>query len=412
MTMNAEVYKRIRKNIMKNLPKDSVTFIMSGEELRKSADAVYPFHANRNFVYATGIEEPLAILVFDRRDDSEHLFLRDVDPFMEKWIGHYMRKEEAYAISEIENIHYMEDFETFVEEVKANVKTIGLDFDHDQEGSTYYASGKTMQGFFAGKRMKNVFDVFVKARMVKHPEEVEKIREAIALTDIAIQGMLQEMYPGRNEKEMEARFIFEGAKRHGSEMFDTIVAGGKNAVTLHYISNNMPLNDGEMVLVDLGIARDHYGADISRTYPINGKFTARQKEVYNEVLHTMREITAAVKPGVSLVDLNNLSKESLGNACLRLGLINDIEDVDQYYYHSIGHSLGLDTHDVWLDREAKLEPGNVITNEPGLYIAEEGIGVRLETDLLVTEDGCEDLGKDIMIDADEVEAFLAARLSK
>lgn len=407
--MKAEVYKRIRKNIMQRLPEDSVTFIMSGEELRKSADAVYPFHANRNFVYATGIEEPLAVLVFDRRDDSEHLFLRDVDPFMEKWVGHYMRKEEAYAISQIENIHYMEDFEAFLEEVKANVKTIGLDFDHDQEGENLQASAKTMESFFSGKRIKDVYEIFVRERMVKHPEEVEKIREAVALTNVAIQGMLSEMEPGKNEKEMEARFIYEGAKRHGSEMFDTIIAGGKNAVTLHYIDNNMPLNDGELVLVDLGIMRDHYGADISRTYPINGRFTTRQKEVYQEVLNTMKEITEAVKPGVSLMDLNNLARESLGKACIRLGLITDIEDVDQYYYHSIGHSLGLDTHDVWIDREAPLEAGNVITNEPGLYIAEEGIGVRLETDLLVTEDGCEDLAPEILIEIEDVEEFLAKR---
>lgn len=407
--MKAEVYKRIRKNIMQKLPQDSVTFIMSGEEIRKSADAVYPFHANRNFVYATGIEEPLAILVFDRRDDSEHLFLRDVDPFMEKWIGHYMRKEEAYAISEIDNIHYMEEFEDFVEEVKANVKTIGLDFDHDQNGENFYASASTMQDFFVGKRIKNVHDVFVEERMVKHPEEVEKIREAISLTNTAIEAMLSEMKAGKNEKEMEARFIYEGAKRHGSEMFDTIVAGGQNAVTLHYIENNMPLNDGDLVLVDLGIMRDHYGADISRTYPVNGKFTARQREVYQEVLNTMKEITAAVKPGVSLIDLNNLAKESLGKACIRLGLINDVEDVDEYYYHSIGHSLGLDTHDVWIDREAPLEAGNVITNEPGLYIAEEGLGIRLETDLLVTEDGCEDLAPEILIEIEEIEEFLARK---
>ena len=405
--MEAKVYKKIRKNLMRDLPKESVTFIMSGTEIRKSADAVFPFYANRNFVYATGIEEPLAVLVFDKRFDKEILFLRDVDPFMEKWIGHYMRAEEARAISGIEDVRYFEDFEDYFEEVKANANVIGLDFDHDQVGEEYIASAKMMRNLLRKQNVKNIFPVFVKNRMIKLPEEVAKIESAIAVTDLAIQGMLSEMKPGANEKEMEARFIYEGQKRHGTEMFDTIIAGGKNATTLHYISNDMKLNDGDLVLVDLGICVDHYGADISRTYPVNGKFSQRQKEVYNAVLAVMKRITAEMKPGISIAELNALSRQLLGSACIDLGLITDIEDVDQYYYHSIGHSLGLDTHDVWLDREAPLEVGNVITNEPGLYIAEEGIGIRLETDVLVTETGSRDLAPQIIIEIDDIESFIA-----
>jgi len=405
--MEATVYKKIRQNLMSDLPKDSVSFIMSGTEIRKSADAVYPFYANRNFVYATGIEEPLAVLVFDKRFNKEILFLRDVDPFMEKWVGHYMRAEEAQAISGIDDVRYFEEFDSYFEEVKANANIIGLDFDHDQDAEEYIASAKMMRNVLRKQNVKNVFPVFVKNRMVKLPEEIRKIEEAIAVTDIAIKGMLEEMKPGANEKAMEARFIYEGQKRHGLEMFDTIIAGGKNATTLHYISNDQTLNDHELVLVDLGICVDHYGADISRTYPINGKFSERQKEVYNAVLSVMKEITNAIKPGISIAELNIMSRELLGKACIKLGLIDDIEDVDQYYYHSIGHSLGLDTHDVWSDREAPLVPGNVITNEPGLYIAEEQIGIRLETDVLVTKEGHRDLAPQIMIEVEEVEKFLA-----
>ena len=405
--MEAKVYKKIRENIMNDLPQESVTFLMSGTDVRKSADAVYPFHANRNFVYATGIEEPLAVLVFDKRFNKEILFLRDVDPFMEKWVGHFMRKEEAQKISGIEDVRYFESFESYFEEVKANAKVIGLDFDHDQVAEEYVASASSMRNLLRKQKVKNIFPILVKNRMVKLPEEVAMIENAIAVTDKAIQGMLSEMKPGANEKDMQARFVYEGQRRHGTEMFDTIVAGGKNATTLHYITNDMTLNNNELVLVDLGICVNHYGADISRTYPINGKFTKRQKEVYESVLTVMKEINQSIKPGISISELNDKSRILLGEACINLGLITDINDVDQYYYHSIGHSLGLDTHDVWLDRDAPLEPGNVITNEPGLYIAEEGIGIRLETDVLVTDTGHRDLAPQIIIEVKEVEDFLA-----
>lgn len=405
--MNKQTYIEIRKNFVDTLEKDELVILMSGTEIRKSADAVYPFEANRNFVYLTGIEEPQAVLMLNTKTDEEILFLRDINPDMEKWVGHFMTKETAQERSGIKDVRYHEEFEAYFEDTIETVKRIGLDLDHNHQTDLFFGTGVAMEKELSGFPVFDVFPKLVQSRMIKHPDEIEAIRHAGEITNTSIMAMLEEMKPGANETDMAARFLYEGQKQFGDLMFDTIVAGGKNATVLHYIENNQKLNDDELVLLDLGIRVNKYGADISRTFPINGKFTLRQKEVYQEVLNTFKHINENIKPGVSLANLNDLAIASLGEACIRLGLIDDVKDVGRYYYHSIGHSLGLDTHDVWSDRSAPLEPGNVITNEPGLYISEEGIGVRIETDVLVTEDGCEDLVPQIIVEVEDIEKHLS-----
>lgn len=399
--MNHKTRIKIRKRLIEHMPVHTVTFVFSGLSIRKSADATYPFHANRNFFYATGIEEEGAVLVLD--NGKEILFLRDVDPHMEKWVGHYMRKEEATAISGIKDVRYFEEFDKYLNSVLNRKTRIGLDLDQKQFTEEAYGSAISMSDYVGIERVIDVTEIFVRARMVKFDEEIKAIEDAAEVTHKAIEGMLQMMKPGANENDMAARFLYETNKAHGSLMFDTIMASGKNATILHYIENNQVLNDGDMVLVDLGSCVNGYGADISRTYPINGVYTDRQKEIYNHVLHCFNTINAEAKPGVSLLDLNNRAKELLESSCKELGLKGNLED---YYYHSIGHSLGLDTHDVWADRDFPLEKGNVITVEPGLYIAEENIGVRIETDLVITEDGARDLAPQILSNADDIENYL------
>lgn len=405
--MNKNTYIDLRKKFSDSLEEEDLVILMSGSEIRKSADGVYPFHANRNFVYLTGIEEPLAVLMINRKTNEEILFLRDIDPDMEKWVGHFMTKEKAQEISGLKDVRYFEDFENYFENSIESVKRIGLDLDHNHQTEFFFASGIAMEKELDGFPVFNVFPNLVKCRMIKHNDEIEAIRQAAEVTNDAILGMLEEMKPGANETDMAARFLYEGQKQFGDLMFDTIVAGGKNATVLHYIENNQKLKNDELVLLDLGIKVNHYGADISRTFPINGKYSSRQKEVYQEVLNTFKYINTKIKPGISLGDLNDLARVSLGQACIRLGLIDNLDEVGQYYYHSIGHSLGLDTHDVWSDRTTPLEVGHVITNEPGLYIAEEGIGIRIETDLLVTDDGCEDLAPQIMVEIKDIEKHLS-----
>lgn len=405
--MNQTVYKQIQKNFMEVLPKNTVAFLFSGSLVRKSQDSSYRFHANRNFFYLTGIEEEEAVVVFDKPNEKVILFLRDINPAMEKWVGHYMTDIEAEVVSGIADIRYFSEFDSFVKEVIDRDVMIGVDMDHDTLTEQTHGSGLSFAESMDESKIMDIYELIVKLRMVKLPEEVEAIKSAIDITNGAILSALEEMKPGNNEKDIEARFHYEGAKRFGEPMFDTIVASGANATVLHYVTNNQPLKDGELVLLDLGIKVNGYGADISRTFPINGKFTERQKEVYQVVLDTFHAVNEAIRPGISIKTLNDIAKEHLAEGCIRLGLIENPEDVTRYYYHSIGHSLGLDTHDVWLDREAPLVAGNVITNEPGLYIAEEGIGIRIETDVLVTEESHEDLGPQIMREVEAIEAYFA-----
>ena len=187
--------------------------------------------------------------------------------------------------------------------------------------------------------------------------------------------------------------------------FATIAASGKNATVLHYGDNNCKTNDNELMLLDLGAQYKLYNADISRTFPLNGKFTERQKEIYSIVLKANEEVMKAVRPGITTLDLQKKCKEILAEGCKRIGLIKEDAELDKYYFHGVSHPLGLDTHDVRI-RGMKLKPGMVLTDEPGLYIPEEGIGIRIEDDILVTEDGYENLSAGIIKSIEEIEKFM------
>jgi len=244
-------------------------------------------------------------------------------------------------------------------------------------------------------------------RLIKSEEEIELIREAIDITDKGIKALMINSKAGMKEYELEAYFDFT-LKSNGvtDYAFHTIAAGGKNATILHYHENNSELKNDELVLFDLGAQYKYYNADISRTFPVNGKFTERQKQVYNVVLRAQEAVTAIAKPGILFSVLNETAKKVLTEGCIELGLIKETSELSKYYFHGVSHYLGLDTHDVG-SRDIELRPGMVFTNEPGLYIEEENIGIRIEDDILITEDGCENLSKQIIKTVEEIEEFMA-----
>lgn len=223
----------------------------------------------------------------------------------------------------------------------------------------------------------------------------------------AIEAMMKYAYPGVNECALEGAFDFELSK-HGvrEHAFPSIVAGGKRATTLHYNTNNQDVQDGELVLIDLGSANEHYCADISRTFPVNGKFTERQKEVYNIVLGAQRLVIDNARPGMTYLDLNNMVIKYYEEELPKIGLLKDGKTVRDYYYHSVSHSLGLDCHDVTTPSLKTLRPGMVITVEPGLYIEEEGIGVRIEDDIIITEEKAINLSSNILKTVEDIEALM------
>lgn len=412
--MNKDFFVHNRENLYEKLEDQSILVLFAGKAPQKSADEAYKFVPNRNFYYVTGVNEPNNIFLAVKIDNKveEYLFIVKSDPVLEKWVGKTISVEEAKDLSGVENIQFTEQFESFFARTVSSLQTANVYVDLERsELDTLTTKSqqfvKQLQTNYPFLQVKNVYPVICDLRLYKKPEEIEKIKQAIEITKKGIYNLMSNAEPGMKEYQLEAHFDFvlktEGVKDFA---FPTIVASGQNGTVLHYDKNDAVAEDGSLVLLDLGAQHDYYSADISFTFPVNGKFTERQKTFYNIVLRALRETTDLIKPGVPFTKLNEHTKKVLAEECMKLGLIKEESEISKYYYHGVSHSLGLDTHDVGNYRDKVLEPGMVLTVEPGLYIEEEGIGIRIEDDVLVTEDGNENLSKDIIRSIEDIEAFM------
>lgn len=411
--MNKKEYQDRRQALMKKLPLQSFSFFFAGSPLRKSADSDYPFFTNRNFFYLTGIEEQDAVLLLIKTAHSEKeiLFIRDIDETLEKWHGAYIRPRQAMEISGINTIEFLSSFDGYFDRPLNfyEITTIGIDNDvASLQGQRLAADefADKLHSRLAAYPLFNTFGLVAGMRTIKSAAEVEAIKAGAVLTHHALEDVVRLMAPGKNERELAAAFHYHLEREGGSPTFTTIMAGGANSCTLHYISNDHEVSDGDVLLCDLGGALQGYGADISVTYPVNGTFTERQAAVYEVVLDCFKAVKAAARPGLTMADLNALTNRKLAEGMIALGLIKDASEFRKYYFHSVSHSLGLDTHDIGFTESTVLQPGMVISDEPGIYIAEEKIGIRIETDLLITEQGCEDLAPFIPREIKDVEAFI------
>lgn len=411
--MNKEFFTKNRARLGEELKNDSITILFAGEAPYKSADETYNFTPNRNFYYLTGIDRPKMILMMVKRKDkvTETLFIEKNDPVMAKWVGEKLSEAEAKEISGIENISFVEDFEGTIGSYfgRTDIEKIYLDLERqefDIPATRSQAFAKVVRERYPHVKIKNVYHKICKLRLIKSEEEIELISKAIDITYDGIKEMWKNARPGMKEYEIEAHFDFTLKKNGVTDFaFHTIAASGKNATVLHYGDNNCEAKDGDLMLLDLGAQYKYYNADISRTFPINGKFTERQKAVYNVVLKANEEVTKAIKPGVPFTRLNEIAREVLTQGCIELGLIKEESELSKYYYHGVSHYLGLDTHDVG-SRDMMLEEGMVLTNEPGLYIEEESIGIRIEDDILVTKDGYRNLTEHVIKTVEDVEKFI------
>lgn len=408
--MNKEFYKNNRSKVLESIDDNSLLILFAGKAPKKTADEKYPFTPNRNFYYLTGIDEENHILVLSKINGktNEYLFIKEVDPIAEKWEGKTIRKEEVSQICMIEDVKYLGEFNNFIEKVVLNKEEINIYLDLEA-GNTSYKYVNEIKHKYYNINIKNAFKLIGNLRLIKTDEEVSRIRKAIDITIEGVKELMRNSKSGIKEYELEAYFDFI-CKKNGVKdfAFKTIAAAGKNATVLHYVTNDSELKDGDLILFDLGAQYKYYNGDISRTFPINGKFTERQKEVYNAVLRVNEKVIKEMKPGVKFVDLNKKAKDWISEECISLGLMTEKDDVSKFYYHSIGHSLGMDTHDIELEnRDVTFEPGMIYTVEPGIYIENEGIGIRIEDDVLITEDGNEVLTKEMIKTVEEIEAFMA-----
>ena len=414
-----DLYIARRKQLLENKKENTAVVIFSGSAPMKSQDEAYPFAVDRNFFYLTGIERENMILVMRKNylgDYSETLFIEPFDEVLAKWVGGRMREAEATEISGIADIANVENFPDRLNSMVEYSRGLGkltffLDlwrYHKDQADTPAHTLAATLQKKYPAVAIEDINGDMAAMRSVKGEKEIAFMAQAQEHTRIAIEEMMAYAKPGMNERELEGAFDFalmkQGVRDHA---FHSIFAGGKRATTLHYGENDQIVKDGELVLIDLGSAYGNYCADISRTFPINGKFSDRQKELYNTVLEAQKIVIAAAKPGLTTRELNQMVIDYYESRLDDLGLRKDGKGVRDYYYHGVSHQLGLDTHDICTERERTLMPGMVITVEPGLYIEEEGIGIRIENDVLITVDGCEDLSAAIPRTVEEIEVIMA-----
>ena len=412
-------YNKRRQTVFDRMADNSIAVLYSGIEHHVSADEydLFTAHANRNFFYLTGLRRDKMALVLDKAaaEPKTTLVIEEADPAMERWYGRKVTVDEAKELSGIDNVRFIDELDGALDMIMTREDVYTAYFDtyrHQKEDLPDYnvVKANEFKAAYPGVSIRNLFPFVAEQRMQKDEDEIALTKEAIKLTDTALKNVLANLKPGMFEYEAQADFEYS-IRRNGAEWtaFPTIAGSGMNGTMLHYDTNQDMMEDGSLLLMDLGARVRGYNSDITRTYPVNGKYTERQRQVYDIVLEANRTVLKEAKPGMTTVDLNNICKKVLAAGCIRLGLIEKEEEISRYYMHGVSHHLGIDVHDVTVDSNKKLRPGAIISDEPGLYIDEWEIGIRIEDDLLITEDGAVCLSEEIMRDADEIEAYMASQ---
>ena len=417
--MNKEVFMKNRKTFAETMVDNSIAILFAGNNINKSEDEDYTFWINNNFFYMTGIDEHGIILAITKKNNEvkEYLFINDYSEQYQLWNGRQMTDVIAKEISGIEEVKYLSGYDRFISTAFATpiYDTLYLDLSKTFEMAAIDPAFKLMNKVrerYPHIQFKNCYRQICKQRYVKSEEEVEEIKKAISITKGGLERIMSNLKPGLNEYEMDAEFDYAIHKQGSTEKaFATIAAMGKNACTMHYGFNDTVIEDNKLILFDLGAKYHHYCSDISRTFPANGKFTDLQKKIYNIVLEANKRAIAQAKPGMTNRQVDNeIIVPYFGQELKKLGLIKDESEARKYYPHSVSHPMGLDCHDVGGDPVTRCCPfvvGSIHTIEPGLYIPEYEIGIRIEDDILITEDGCINLSKDIIKEVDDIEKFMA-----
>jgi len=407
------LFVRNRTKLMRDLEDDALAVLFSSQRMPRNGDQYFPFRQDSNFFYLTGTEQPGCILLLNTSE--AFLFINEPTSHMAIWEGIQLDAPKAQEISGIENIRWTRDFENVLNKLLVNHKIVYFNLPekipaHEprSQDAEYLEKFRNNYPFHDIQSLRPFLE---KLRLKKEPEELEYIKQAIHITQKAVDRVLQLLKPGMGEKAVEAeitrQMILGGAKGFA---FDPILASGKNATVLHYTSNHDVCRKQELLLMDFGAEYRNYAADISRTLPVEGRFTSRQRECYQAVLDIMQELMPEIKPGVTIAELQQKVVSAFKEKHRALGLYSakDIREDDtiwkKYFPHGISHFMGLDVHDCG-DKNTVLEKGMVISWEPGIYIAEEGIGIRIEDDILV-DDTPVNLSQDIPKDPDQLEKLM------
>lgn len=412
-----------RKALIKKMKPGSLTVLFSNEAMPRSGDQHFPFRQDSSLFALTGIDQPGTILVLfpnaQKESDREILFILPQEPEHTIWNGERLTKAQARKISGIRSVYETDRFAKKTESL-ANMARLVLTnkivpgSSETNHPISNHPQAKALLSKYPDHKFESIDPMLAGIRMVKHPEEITLMKQAIDVTAGAFQRVLQSIRPGMKEFEVEAVLTYHLARYGCSHAFEPIVASGQSACTLHYVKNNGVLRAGELVLIDFGAEYACMASDMTRTIPVTGVFTKRQKQVYQSVLHVLEEVTDMMRPGITLMELNQEAGKLIDAELVKLRLVTktDLRQQDpdrpirrRYFMHGVSHHLGYDVHDL-SDRSVPLKAGMVLTCEPGLYIPEEKMGIRLENDILITRGKPKNLMAGVPLDPDEIEDMM------
>ncbi|MGI8601343.1 MAG: aminopeptidase P family protein [Chitinophagaceae bacterium] len=422
--LNAQIFKDNRKRFVDKMKPDSIAIFISNEEVPSNGDAIYTFKQNSDLYWLTGItQEDTMLILFPENPDPKYrevLVLVKPNEMKEKWDGKRLRVNEATAISGVEKIVWGESIDALLQVWVHLADNIYLNTnENDRKASLVRTSDykfvDEMKARYPLHQYERAAKLMKELRAIKTEQEVEVVKKAIEITGNAFQRVLRFIKPGVMEYEIEAEIIHSFiSQRASGAAYNSIIASGNRARTLHYVVNNEICKDGELLLMDFGAFYGGYAADLTRTVPVNGKFNPRQKEVYDACLHLHNYAKGLLKPGITINNYTDKVGDEATMQFMKIGLLKESdfknEDPDnrayrKYLYHGISHHLGIDVHDLGTKTEP-IQEGMLFTVEPGIYIEEEQLGIRIENNVWITKNGNTDLFKGIPITTEEIEAAM------
>ena len=421
--INSNLFSQSRKDLCEKLPKKALAITNANDVLPTNADGSLPIHPNSDLFYLSGIEQEESILIlFPDAPNPKHrevLFLREPSEHLKIWEGYKHSKEDAQKISGIETVYWTKDFDDTFQLLAMEAEVFFLnENEHSRAANEVETRDKRFNAGIRNQYPLHKIDRLAPhlhgLRFCKKSEEIKLIKQAIDVTSRGFRKVLRMVKPGVAEYEVEAEWAKEFIRRRSKFAYTPIVASGENACVLHYLQNDQICKKGDLLLMDVGACYANYNADLTRTIPVSGKFTRRQKQVYNSVLRVLRQSINNATVGKSLKEWQTDSHDMMTEEMLRLKLITKADvkkqDPDQpacrkFYMHGLGHSLGLDVHDVF-NGQTEFKENSIFTVEPGIYLPGEGFGIRLEDDIQITKNGPVNLMSKVPIEAEEIEQIM------
>ncbi len=413
--MTPSFYQNNRRRLADALPDGSLALFFSGFAPRKRADEDYPFFADRNFVYLTGIARDAGLILAVEKENgtaSETLFLLPADLLKERWTGRRTKADEAQTVSGIDDIAYTADFEPALKAALGRVDTVWLDIDETRDVRDWteaHRFAERMRAEQPGIAVKNSRPILAGLRTIKADCEIAAMREAVRITGEGIRAMMHGVRDGM--KEYEIKMLYDNALVKNGCLepgFPSIISAGENNFCIHYYAYQGTAHDGDMVLCDVGACYDFVGCDISRGFPLNGKFNDRQKKLYEAAYATSQHLFGLIRPGYPMEEVDREAKRFCYTYLHDYGLVDSFENIGKLMWHGGSHHVGFDTHDIVI-RPEKVAPGMVFCVDIGIYCEEWGIGFRVEDNCLVTPDGCENLGRNVPRTIEEIEEEMRGR---